>query len=216
MREYITSMIFDWKIIATLIVVFIALAVIIGTSTPVGNFFASIKEKFNIGPIVNTNSKGSIEFYLTWDNYSDVVIDNKQTLNITVNSENFVASIGIGNLNLTEKTVSIVNFKGTGNITGNEVKLDGKYSKIIIEGFGEFYNGTIKASGLFNEMSVENPTFAKLVIEGSGAISYKGNELSINNQTAELTSVSGAFVFGNGLGINGTASSIKVGEIVIK
>jgi len=209
-------MIFDWKIIATLIVVFIALAVIIGTSTPVGNFFASIKEKFNIGPIVNTNSKGSIEFYLTWDNYSDVVIDNKQTLNITVNSENFVASIGIGNLNLTEKTVSIVNFKGTGNITGNEVKLDGKYSKIIIEGFGEFYNGTIKASGLFNEMSVENPVFAKLAIEGSGTISYKGNELSVNNQTAELTSVSGAFVFGNGLRINGTASSIKVGEILIK
>src|SRR3989344_1804739 len=182
MREYITSMIFDWKIIATLIVVFIALAAIIGTSTPVGNFFESIKEKFNIGPIVNTNPKGSIEFYLTWDNYNDVIIDNKQTL----------------------------------NITENQIVLDGKYGKLVIEELGEFYNGTIKASGLFNEMSVENPTFAKLVIEGSGAISYKGNELSINNQTAELTSVSGAFVFGNGLGINGTASSIKVGEILIK
>ena len=209
-------MIFDWKIIATLIVVFVALAALIGTSTPVGNFFESIKEKFNIGPLVNTAAKGNIEFYLSWDNYKDVVIDNKQTLNMTVNSANFVASIGNGNLNLTEKTVTVVNFKGTGNITGNEINLDGKYGKIVIEGFGEFYNGTLKASTLFNETSIENPTFAKLDLKGSGTISYKGNELSVNNQTAELTSVSGAFTFGNGLRINGTAKSIKVGEIEIK
>ena len=209
-------MIFDWKIIVTLIVVFIALAALIGTSPNVGNFFGSIKEKFNIGPLGGTNAKGNIEFYLSWDNYKDVEIDNKRTINLTINAKNFTANIGMGNINLAEKKVTIVDFKGMGNITENQILLDGKYSKIEIEGLGEFYNGTMKASSTFNEVMIDNLAFQKMALEGTGTISYKGNELSVNNQTAELTSVSGAFVFGDGLQINGTADSIKVGNIEIK
>ena len=161
-------------------------------------------------------TKGNIEFYLSWDNYKGVGIDNKRTVNMTINAKNFTAGIGGGNLNLTEKNINIVNFKGTGNITGNEVKLDGKYSKIEIEGLGEFYNGTIKASSEFNEIVIDNLAFQKMTLEGTGIISYNGNELSVNNQTAELTSAAGIFTFAEGLIINGTAESIKVGEIEIK
>jgi hypothetical protein len=209
-------MVFDWKIIVTLIVVFIALAYLIGTSPPVGNFFESVKERFKIGPIIRTETKGNVEFFLSWDNYKDTQIDDKRTVNITINARSFSANTGNGNIDVAEKTVFVTRFKGTGNITGKEIVLNGRYEELKIQDFGIFYNSTFKASSSFSTAEINNLAFAKLILEGSGTISYKGTELAVNDQTAELTSVSGTFVFGEGLQINGTAASIKAGDIEIK
>ena len=78
----IILMIFDWKIIVTVIVVLIVLASLAGTTPTVGNFFGDIKEK--IFGIIERNSVSEVDFSLSWQNYDQLKIDAKNPVNIKI------------------------------------------------------------------------------------------------------------------------------------
>jgi len=204
-----------WKIAVTLIITFIALAVVISTTPPVGNFFANVKEKV-LGIVDSDVAERSVDFQLSWDSYNKLEITTKRTMNITIRSISMKAEFATGVIQVADKNVAITNFRGTGTIDKNQLNIDGVYEEMRITGVGTFDGGNINLESSFSELNIENLAFAQLSLQGSGTLSYDDNELDVNEETILITSPLGVFTFNDAVHIQGSAAAIKVGVTEIK
>ncbi|HLC76765.1 MAG TPA: hypothetical protein VJH04_01030 [archaeon] len=205
---------FDLKIIITIIATLGLLLGYLGTNPVVSGFFGSVGERFSFGD----NTQRDIDFSLSSDKYVDVDFSDKGPLNITVNGYT-TATLRTGNL-VTNKTVGIYGFHGSGSTVGNRLTLEGKMSKVQLPEITVAVQETVKADSIFTSFEMENLDLGEYTLQNvSGTLVARGTTtqftgditiasprgtFSVNedNTTLKITGKAGKITLSNGFVID--------------
>ena len=205
---------FDMKIILTVIITLGVILAYVGCNQALSSFFDSVNDKFSFGD----STQRDIDFSLTADKYQDLDFSNKGPLNITIAGYT-TAALNTGNL-VTNKTLGIYGFRGSGSTIGNRLTLDGKMSKIQLPEITVAVQETVALSSIFSSFSVENLDTDEYKLENvSGTLTARGAttqfsgdititspratfDVNMDNTVLKISGAAGKIIMSNGFVID--------------
>ncbi len=198
---------FDLKIILTVLITLGVLLAYVGTNPTLSGFFDSVNEKFSFGD----STQRDIDFSLTADKYRDIDFSNKGPLNVTVSGYT-TATLKTGNL-VTNKTLGVYGFSGSGSTMGNRLTLDGKMSKIQLPEITVAVQETVELTSIFTSFSVENLNIDEYKLENvSGTLTARGTTTQFSG---DITIISPRATFSVYMGNATLQVSGMAGKIVL-
>ena len=198
-----------WKILATIMITLVILAVLLSSNPQVSNFFNSIFGRFS--GVVETEEARNVQFELYLESYGKIEHESSRPVNISMNAERFETKIGEASINVTEKNVSITNYKGKIEINGKNITLDGKFESLLLPGFASFPGGAASVSAGFGSLQIGNIGPKQFAMNTSGLLRIGASESRFNG-TINIASPLGTFSFGDNLTITGKARKISIPE----
>jgi len=195
---------FELKIVITVVVTLLLLATFLGTNDVVSGFFGSVSEKFSF------SESRDVQFTLTVDNYSDFSFTAKNMVNITVDGYT-TATLKTGNLQ-TNKTLSVYGFRGTGDIAGGTLALNGKISKVELPEITVGVQETITSSSAFTSLSASNIELGSLTVRARGTLTVRNTTTQFSGDLV-LAEPAGTFEInknGHIFYVSGRASKITI------
>ena len=161
---------FEWKIVLTVIVTLGIIFAYLGTNPTVSSFFDSVGNR--VSSMTGFNPQGNVQFALTSDKYA--------TINFNVADTNFTivgdtsATLKTGNLR-TNKTLVVSGFRGTGSVSGNVLKIDGKIAKVELPEIAVAVQETIDSNSTFTSLSAANLKLGELkIMNTTGTLIVRG------------------------------------------
>ena len=198
---------FDLKIILTVIVTLAVILLYVGSNPALSSFFDSVNEKFSI--VSGDNAQRDIGFSLASDKYQDIDFSNNGPLNFTISGYT-TATLNTGNL-VTNKTLGIYGFRGSGSTVGNRLVLEGKMSKVQLPEITVAVQETVKSDSIFTSFSVVNLDMKEYKLYNiTGTLTARGTTTQFKGDIT-ITSPRATFDVYNGnatLMISGAASKI--------
>lgn len=205
---------FDIKIILAVLITLGVLLVYVGTNPALSGFFDSLNEKFSFGE----SAQRDIDFSLSANKYHDIDFSNKGPLNFTISGYT-TATLKTGNL-VTNKTLGVYGFHGSGSTVGNRLTLQGKMSKVQLPEITVAVQETVDLTSIFNGFSVENLDLNEYKLDNvSGTLTARGTttqftgdititspratfKVLMDNATLQMYGTAGKIVLSNGFTID--------------
>lgn len=206
----IISMLFDWKIIATVFAMFAVLLGFLGTSPVVSSFFNSVFGTFSGSVDLDFfEETRDVPFSLNITDYPEMSFNIKDSGNISLEPDEFTATVNNAKIS-NAKTVKIYNFKGTANVKNKTLTLDGTFQNLEIDSGTILSGSKIQASGTFKKVTLENAGTKTLNLITTGTLVLNSTEIRFTNKNIDIKSPLGMFYFSNHMYIDGYASSISM------
>jgi hypothetical protein len=200
---------FEMKIAITLLVTFLLLVGFLGSNPTVSSFFNAIGDK--IGSFGFIAPARSVSFSASLDRYDPIEFNAKNPVNITI-SGSTQASLRTGNL-VTDKNLSLLDFRGTGKIVNNTLVLDGRMGKVELPDITVAVQETIKSNSTFSYLSVNGLETGDIRIIGTSGVIHARNATTRFSGDVSIESPAGLFEFHGANGvfyINGESAKISV------
>ena len=194
------------RIFVAIIIALAIIAVILSSNPQVSEFFSNIFGKFSFE---QEEEKRNIKFTLLLDSYEKISYISSRPVNISMSAKQFETTIGEAFVNVTEKDVSVTNYKGKIEINGSNVDLEGSFEGLLIPGIASFSGGNIGVLTEFNNLQLENFGPKKLSINTTGTLVIGSSESRFNG-TINIDSAIGNFTFGDKLNMIGKAKKISI------
>lgn len=206
--------VFDWKIIATVIILLCIIAVAVSMHPSMSEFADKVFDKLSAF-VPATEPERNVSFVLLSDEYVDLRFTN-QNINIIINNDNFYAELDSGNIT-TSNYVSITGTSISGYVTGRDIFFEGEFSRISAEGIAiTFKAGSIRANSTFSNLTIENLKLAELNIpSASGTIMFGNSMTTIGFKNVTIISPMASFIFSSNLQTEGVANKITGDGIAI-
>lgn len=196
---------FDWKLIVTLLIVFMVLLFVLGSDSSVSKFFSGVFSKVGIEAKSEDNTMRNVSFSLSAGGYDNISF-SADYVKFSIEPQNFSAVIEGASVE-TKSHVDIEGFRGSGNIDKNVLSLEGSLSAINLSGTSITYaKGVIKATAAFD--SLEAGLAVGNLVLSNGVLDINGNEIRFSEIT--IASPKGKFSFGKELKIEGVAGRIEI------
>ncbi len=196
-----------WKILATVMITLVILAVLLSSNPEIARFFNSIFGRFS--DVVETEEARNVQFTLHIDKYDKIAYDSSRPVNISLNAKRFETKISGVDVNGTGKGISITNYRGKIEIDNATIALDGRFDTLLLPGAASFPSGTIAVASDFNGVKLENFGPKEFIINTTGTLTVAGSENRFNG-TISIDSLLGTFDFGDKLTIAGKAKKIRI------
>jgi hypothetical protein len=205
---------FNWKLIATVIILLGIIAVALSMSPAVSDFFDKVFDRLS-GFVPAKEPERNVSFILTADEYNDLKFTN-QNINIILNSDNFSAELSTGNITA-NKNISIIGTRISGYVSGKNIFFEGDFSRIETEGtLISFNTGSIKSNSTFNTLMIDNLKLDKFdMAMASGTIMFDNVMTTIGYKNISIESPLASFMFNSSLHVEGIASKIVAEGIVV-
>ncbi|MFH0832352.1 MAG: hypothetical protein V1900_01355 [Candidatus Aenigmatarchaeota archaeon] len=202
-----------WKIIATIVIVFGVIILVLSSNPAVSSFFQQVNEKITnvLGYEFDVNR--NVSFSLILNRYVDASFYGKGLV-LDITPKTLTGEINGMKID-TNKGIKLIGFNGSGSISGNNLTLDGKFEKLTSEMLIE--SGSIKISTAFENLTVENLALKEIKVKASGYLDAGEIKTKLSDTMIELYYPSGKFEFyNNQLRINGLAKKISIPEIKLE
>lgn len=193
-----------FKIIITAIIILVVLLSYLSTNPAVSGFFVSIKDKAS--SLITPNQKlGDTNFVLTIDTEPDIGFSSDKA-RVTVRGRS-TGSLDSNSLN-TDRTLTITDFTGNWDISGNTLTLEGRHGGASLPDVS-FDAGTVSIQSFYDSAKLENVLLNSLDLDGKGTLTIKGTETRFEG-IISLNSVIGVLIVEDAVKIEGTASKISI------
>ncbi len=198
---------FELKIVITVIVAFLLLAGFLSSSPSVAGFFEYVNER--IGSISGAATSRDVDFSISTDSYGDVSFSAIDPVNFTIVGFT-TAALKSGNL-VTNKSLSVYNFQGTGSIQGNTLILDGRISKLELPEIAVAVQETIDSNSTFTNLAASGLEINEIkILSTSGTLDVRNASTRFTGDVY-ITAPKGYFEFNNSrFYINGKAAKIGI------
>jgi len=197
---------FNWKLIATVIILLAVIAVALSMHPAMSDFIDKVFKKL-YGAAPAKEPVRNVSFILTSDEYNDLYFSGN--INIILDSDSFSAEMSSGNITTSEK-ITIVGTSISGHVTGKNIFFEGDFSKIETEGTSMSFNaGSIKANSTFNTLRIDNLKLDKFdMARASGTIMLDNAMTTIGYKNLSISYPLASFMFNNSLHVEGIANKI--------
>ncbi len=196
-----------WKILATIMITLIILAVLLSSNPQIAGFFSKIFGGFS--DVIETEETRNVQFSIFLGRYDKIAYDSSRMVNISINAKRFETKIANVDVNATGKDISITNYRGKIEINGKNITLDGRFEALLLPGVASFPSSTIAISTEFNTAKLDNFGPKELVMNTTGLLVVGSSENRFNG-TIKIESALGTFNLGNNLTISGRAKKISI------
>ncbi len=196
-----------WKILATIMITLIILAVLLSSNPQIAGFFSKIFGRFS--DVIETEETRNVQFSLFLDMYDKIAYDSSRPVNISMNPKRFETKIANVDVNGTGKDISITNYRGKIEIDKGNITLDGKFEAFLLPGTASFPGGAIAVTSEFNAAKLDNFGPKELVMNTTGLLTVGATENRFSG-IIKIDSVLGTFTFGNNLTISGRVKKISI------
>lgn len=170
----------SWKIIITVVIIFLIIFLFAMSQPEAGRFFGSFFDKLNMdsGP----SGSGNVIFTTDFEGYEPFYAKSTKKFNITVYANKFYTELGNGNYINTSDRVDFIGFTGSIFVENDNIIINGSYDSVKVEGAGAYGKGKISSTNLFMFAAADNLELNKLSFN-----STKGS-LMVNNVSFQLSS----------------------------
>ena len=140
----------NWKVVVTAIILLGIIAFFISTQNPVQEFFKFVQEKIDSIFGHTVAEERNISFSLTAE-YGNISFEDD--VNITINP--IIFSADINKMNIETSDTVIMEFSGSGRISGMNLSLDGITNNIKISNSSMVFNrASLKSEAAFTELTI--------------------------------------------------------------
>lgn len=198
---------FEKKIAITILVAFLLLAGFLSSSPAVSGFFQYFDER--LGSLGGAATNRDVVFSLSVDKYPEIDFVSADPVNFTIDGLT-TASLRSGNLN-TNKTLSVYDFKGTGSVIGNSLRLSGRISKVALPEIAVAVQETIDSNSTFAGLTADGLDIKEIKISSTTGTLTVRNATTTFSGDVYITAPRGRFVFDNStFSITGMAARISI------
>ncbi len=163
-----------WKILVTIMITLIILVVVLSTNPQIGAFFNGIFGRF--GSVIEPEIERDVQFTLALDSYDKIAYDSSRPVNITINVKKMETKVSDVALNISEKNISITNYRGKVEVNGTTMTLDGSFEAFLLPGAASFPRGTLITPVSFNDAKLENFGPKELVMNATGTLTVGASQ----------------------------------------